>query len=200
MKVIESIDFYHEKIQNAKDKSIVRGNSPSLAMRRVMTFLSTLACALLLAGVIISLHACRTDKSQRTTTMGAAKDSTDTAAQPTDRLQKITINGVPLAIEIAQTDDARERGLMFREKLPQDQGMLFVFPAAEIQSFWMRNTFIPLDIAFISNDGVIVDIQQMKPVDESVLYTSSAPALYALEVNAGWFERHGIAIGATVTF
>lgn len=200
MKVIESIDFYHEKIQNAKDKSIVRGDSPSLAMLRVTTICSTLAYAMLLAGVIISLHACRTDKPQSTTTMAAAKDSTVAAAQPTDRLQKITINGVPLAIEIAQTDDARERGLMFRENLPQDQGMLFVFPAAEIQSFWMRNTFIPLDIAFISSDGVIVDIQQMKPVDESVLYTSSAPALYALEVNAGWFERHGIAIGATVKF
>jgi len=92
------------------------------------------------------------------------------------------------------------RGLMYRESLPQDQGMLFVFPAAQIQSFWMRNTFIPLDIAFISSEGIIVDIQHMKPVDESVLYTSSAPALYALEVNAGWFASHGIEVGASVKF
>jgi len=117
-----------------------------------------------------------------------------------NRLQRITINGAPLFVETAQTDTERQRGLMFRENLPPDQGMLFVFPAAQIQSFWMRNTFIPLDIAFISSEGAIVDIQQMKPVDESILYTSRAPALYALEVNAGWFAAHQIDLGARVNF
>ena len=122
------------------------------------------------------------------------------ASMQNNRLQRITINGAPLFVETAQTDTERQRGLMFRENLPPDQGMLFVFPAAQIQSFWMRNTFIPLDIAFISSEGAIVDIQQMKPVDESILYTSRAPALYALEVNAGWFAAHQIDLGARVNF
>ncbi|NUM67369.1 DUF192 domain-containing protein [candidate division KSB1 bacterium] len=92
------------------------------------------------------------------------------------------------------------RGLMFREQLPEDQGMLFVFEMSRIQSFWMRNTFIPLDIAFIASDGKIVDIQHMAPLDESKSYISAAPALYVLEVNAGWFERHGVKVGAMVRF
>ena len=89
---------------------------------------------------------------------------------------------------------------MFRETLPEDQGMLFVFPYERVLSFWMRNTYIPLDIAFINSAGEIIDIQRMEPIDESKHYVSNAPALYALEVNGGWFERHQIEVGATVTF
>lgn len=92
------------------------------------------------------------------------------------------------------------RGLMHREQLPEDQGMLFVFEAAQIQSFWMRNTFIPLDIAFIDANGKIIDVQRMEPLDETRSYYSPAPVPYVLEVNAGWFERNGIKVGETVKF
>jgi hypothetical protein len=150
---------------------------------------------------LILLCSCRSEKSHRGSPAGMQADSTRAIGiQGDSRLQKITINGAALFVETAQSDDERQRGLMFRENLPEDQGMLFVFPVAQVQSFWMRNTFIPLDIAFISSEGVIVDIQRMKPVDESILYTSSGPALYALEVNAGWFEKHGIQAGAAVKF
>ncbi len=115
-------------------------------------------------------------------------------------LHTIHINGAPLKVEIAQTLEASRLGLMFRESLPEDQGMLFVFPQKHILSFWMRNTFIPLDIAFIDEAGVIVDIQRMAPLDETINYISAAPALYALEVNAGWFEKQGIKVGAQVKF
>jgi hypothetical protein len=116
------------------------------------------------------------------------------------KLHTIRINQLPLQVEIAQTSEASGLGLMFRENLPENQGMLFVFPHQQTLSFWMRNTYIPLDIAFIDEAGSIVDIQRMEPLDESKQYVSAAPALYALEVNAGWFAKHGIKIGATVTF
>lgn len=154
-----------------------------------------------LTSYLLLTSGCRSEKSQSHASTQFQSDTTKASETKHDsRLQRIIINGVPLFVETAQDDDKRMRGLMFRESLPPDQGMLFVFPAAQIQSFWMRNTFIPLDIAFISNDGIIVDIQHMKPVDESVSYTSSAPALYALEVNAGWFKKNGISVGATVKF
>jgi len=114
--------------------------------------------------------------------------------------QRITVGNTPLFVEVVQTDEERMRGLMFREHLPEDQGMLFVFEVSRIQSFWMRNTFIPLDIAFIDSEGKIVDIQHMVPLDESKSYVSAAPALYVLEVNAGWFERHGVKVGERVKF
>ena len=115
-------------------------------------------------------------------------------------LQTIRIKDVALQVEIAQTEEAAGLGLMFRENLPENQGMLFVFPHQQILSFWMRNTFIPLDIAFIDENGTVVDIQTMAPLDETRNYISAAPALYALEVNAGWFENREIKVGAKVKF
>jgi hypothetical protein len=155
----------------------------------------------LLLGCLFFVSACSNGSSQAGRS-APPPDSTHQSANEAPRagLQRIIIAEAPLLVETAQTDADRQRGLMFRERLPADQGMLFVFPVSQIQSFWMRNTFIPLDIAFISSAGVIVDIQYMKPVDESILYTSRAPALYALEVNAGWFAKHDIQVGAQVKF
>lgn len=130
----------------------------------------------------------------------AEKPSLKTDAQIPEGRQRILIKEHQLFVEVVQTDEERMKGLMFREQLPEDQGMLFVFEFSRIQSFWMRNTFIPLDIAFIDSEGKIVDIQQMEPIDESKNYISAAPALYVLETNAGWFERHGVKVGDMVKF
>ena len=116
------------------------------------------------------------------------------------QLPQISIDGIPLNVEIVQEDEARQKGLMNREEMHENQGMLFVFEVSQILSFWMRNTFIPLDIAFIDENGAIVDIQRMEPLDESVQYISAKPALYALEVNAGWFAKHGIKVRSKVSF
>lgn len=115
-------------------------------------------------------------------------------------LHAIKIDGILLRVEIVQDAESRAEGLMHRERLPENQGMLFVFDSTHMLSFWMRNTFIPLDIAFINESGRIVDIQRMAPLDESKQYISAEPALYALEVNAGWFEKHGIDVGSQVQF
>jgi len=106
----------------------------------------------------------------------------------------------PLNIEIAETQAERERGLMFRTRLPENSGMLFVFDMERHLSFWMKNTYIPLDIAYISSKGVINEIHTMKPLDYTVTYPSSKPAKYALEVNAGWFKKNRIKPGMKLDF
>jgi len=101
---------------------------------------------------------------------------------------------VPVQVEIADTDAERQRGLMGRAALAEDAGMLFVFGQEQPLSFWMKNTLIPLSIAYIGEGGTIVDIQDMQPLDETS-HPSAAPARYALEVNQGFFEARGVQVG-----
>ena len=113
-------------------------------------------------------------------------------------LKRILVGQTPLWVEVADTLEKRERGLMFRRSLPENEGMLFVFKEPIELSFWMRNTLIPLDIAFVGPDGVILNIHQARPLDESVLYRSAGAAKYVIETNRGWFARHGIGPGDKV--
>lgn len=103
-------------------------------------------------------------------------------------------SSVILHAEIAATDKEREQGLMYRRELPAGEGMLFVFDHDQTMSFWMKNTFIPLSIAYISSDGIILEIHDMKPHRE-IPVTSSRSARYALEVPQGWFETAGVKTG-----
>ena len=96
--------------------------------------------------------------------------------------------------EVAATPAAHQEGLMHREDVPEGTGMLFVWDSEATRSFWMRNTYVPLDIAFMNGGMQVVDIQQMEPETEEY-HTSSAPAMFALEVPQGWFEAHGVAPG-----
>jgi len=117
-------------------------------------------------------------------------------------VKKISIerDGQVIAVikaEIAQTQEERNNGLMFRKKLPDGEGMLFVFETDHVMSFWMKNTYIPLSIAFITHDGRIIDIKDMYPRDTSSV-TSSRSARYALEAPQGWFSRSGVRTGDKV--
>ncbi|MGW8281762.1 MAG: DUF192 domain-containing protein [Gemmatimonadota bacterium] len=115
------------------------------------------------------------------------------------RVVTVSVGGVPISVEIADTPALREKGLMQRDSLPENAGMLFVYADEQVRSFWMRNTKIPLDIAFIDRNGSIVDIEQMQPqTDENTV--SSAPAMYALEMNLGWFEANGVGVGDRLEF
>jgi uncharacterized membrane protein (UPF0127 family) len=109
----------------------------------------------------------------------------------------LTIGKSKVIAEVAATPDQRTTGLMYRFSLKPDHGMIFVFDRAEPQSFWMRNTYIPLSIAFIGSDGRILNIADMAPRDES-LHWSSGPAQYALEMRKGWFADRGIQPGDRV--
>lgn len=112
-------------------------------------------------------------------------------------LVPIRVGGIEIQVEIADDEAERARGLMFRESLPRDQGMLFIYPEERTLSFWMRNTLIPLDIAYADSEGRIVDIKQMEPQTLET-HESGAPARYALEMNLGWFQSNGVRIGDTI--
>jgi uncharacterized membrane protein (UPF0127 family) len=101
---------------------------------------------------------------------------------------------VPVRVELARTAEEKARGLMYRKNLNDGTGMLFIFDQDEILSFWMKNTYIPLSIAYIAKDGRILEIRNMRPHDETPV-RSSRSARYALEVPQGWFSRAGIAPG-----
>jgi uncharacterized membrane protein (UPF0127 family) len=98
--------------------------------------------------------------------------------------------------EVARSESERAQGLMHRESLGEDAGMIFVFPDNALRSFWMQNTYLPLDIAFMDPSFRILDIQQMEPMTTNP-HDSRAPAMFALEVNQGWFEAHGVSVGDT---
>ena len=110
------------------------------------------------------------------------------------QIERAGMASVPVKVEIARTDEERSRGLMFRTQLDDGYGMLFIFERDQMLSFWMRNTLIPLSIAYIASNGKIVEIKDMYPLDESPV-PSSAPVRYALEAPQGWFSRAGIKPG-----
>jgi uncharacterized protein len=97
--------------------------------------------------------------------------------------------------EVAATPGARSTGLMWRETMGANEGMLFVFEQPSPQCFWMKNTLLPLSIAFIDDKGVIVNIADMKPRDETS-HCSAKPVRFALEMNQGWFAKKGLKAGA----
>ena len=100
--------------------------------------------------------------------------------------------------EVASTPASRQLGLMHRVYLPVNDGMLFVFENKAIHCFWMRNTKIPLAIAFISDDGKIINIEEMKPMSDDN-HCPTAPIRYALEMNQGWFSQKGLSAGNVIS-
>lgn len=119
------------------------------------------------------------------------------AQQP--ELPTTTLNaGIHLIqAEVAGTPAARSQGLMRRKAMAQGAGMLFLFDESAAHCMWMKNTLIPLSVAFIDERGQIVNIADMQPLDETS-HCASRPARYALEMNQGWFKKRGIVAGALI--
>jgi uncharacterized membrane protein (UPF0127 family) len=109
----------------------------------------------------------------------------------------LTVNGQKIIAEVVNTPEQRANGLMNRFSLQPDHGMLFVFEEPQPLGFWMKNTYIPLSIAFIDASGRIVNIEDMKPQDEST-HRSRGFALYAVEMKQGWFAAKGVKTGDVV--
>lgn len=106
----------------------------------------------------------------------------------------MTIGSRQYTVEIAADDPAREKGLMYRDSMPADWGMIFVFPDEAERNFWMKNTRIPLDIVFVDSHGKVVSVKTMKPYDLSGT-SSVEPAMYAIELNAGQAGVSGVKAG-----
>ncbi len=109
----------------------------------------------------------------------------------------LAVGAVTVRTEVARTPLEKERGLMFRKSLGENEGMIFVYDSDQRLSFWMRNTYIPLSIAFISAEGVITQIEDMRPLDERNVVTERS-VRYALEATQGAFTRWGAAVGDRV--
>ena len=142
-------------------------------------------------------------------TRGRAQDAVGGCGDPSAPFAEAQIDTYPhLELELARTPQEHELGLMYRDYLPPDSGMLFVYQADSREGYWMYHTLIPLSIAWIDHEGTIVDIQDMPrlndPNDVSeasrTVYTPAAPYRYALEVNEGWFVQHGVGVGQQMLF
>lgn len=116
---------------------------------------------------------------------------------------KLNIGNKTITAFIADDEDKRSQGLMFIERLGENEGMLFVFKNEQILSFWMKNTIIPLSIGFFDSKGTLIDIKEMAvpPITEEMppSYQSRAPALFALEMRSGWFAKNKITNGAKLS-
>ena len=112
-------------------------------------------------------------------------------------LPSVTLNvaGKAVTAEVADEPDERRSGLMFRDSLAADSGMLFVMPRPERAAFWMKNTTLPLSVAYISPGGVIVEIHDLEPLDEKPVPSAFPNIAYALEMKQGWFAENGILAG-----
>ncbi len=109
----------------------------------------------------------------------------------------LKVDGHNIWAEVANREATRSSGLMFRREMAWDDGMLFVFPDSDQRYFWMKNTLIPLSIAFMDNQGMILNILEMPPQTEQT-FPSAGPARFALEMNAGWFTKEGVKPGDVV--
>jgi len=120
----------------------------------------------------------------------------DSIAEPLP-LVELVINGHRAMAEVALTNETRTIGLMNRFSLQPDHGMLFVFSEPQPLAFWMRNTYVPLSIAFIGENGRILNIEDMAPQTQTT-HPSRGAALYALEMKKGWFAEKGVGPGMKV--
>jgi uncharacterized membrane protein (UPF0127 family) len=114
---------------------------------------------------------------------------------------QITLQDVPLTVEVAITEESRNKGLSGRKKLPEGSGMLFIFERSQYCHFWMKDTLIPLSIGFFDENKYLMEWKDMPLPGEKklTLVSSQKPALYALEVPLGWFVRHHIRVGAKLS-
>ena len=128
---------------------------------------------------------------------GALLAGTASLAAPAASALDLTVGIHLISAEVARTDEQRERGLMFRESMPTNHGMLFVFDQDGKQCMWMRNTPLPLAVAFLDADGTIANVEEMRPNTDSI-HCSVRPVRYALEMNAKWFEQRKIKAGHAI--
>jgi len=157
-----------------------------------MSRLRLLFPVLILAAVLSGLAGCDRDAKS------SASASAPAAAVGPDHRFTIDVGGRAVRMRLAVLEHERSRGLMHVPSMPEDEGMLFVFPAPQRMSFYMRNTLIPLDIGYFTADGVLQEIYPMYPGIEDGVASAGTALQFALEMNQGWYARHGVRPGAKI--
>lgn len=113
---------------------------------------------------------------------------------PIEEPYRIAVGSNTVSVELAMTNAERERGLMYRNRMSEGDGMLFLYPEAGERYFWMKNTILPLTLAYVRSDGTISSLHDLEPLNEQSV-PSKEPVPYILEMNRGWFERHKVVPG-----
>lgn len=132
------------------------------------------------------------------TTQSSAASGLPTRAQPRLRTVKLWLGAQEVVAEVARTEQEIRTGMMFRESMGENEGMLFVFPGPTQTGFWMKNVTIPLSCAYMDSEGVILELHDLTPGDETPVESATANVQYVLEMPQGWFEKHGIGVGTLV--
>lgn len=130
--------------------------------------------------------------------LGATLCQARTAPQSGLQRVELTAGMHRIDAQVAHTPQARQMGLMYRQEMPQHEGMLFVFEQPAVQCFWMKNTPLPLTAAFVADDGTIVNLADMQP-ETSDSHCSTRPVRYVLEMNQGWFAKKGLKAGSKLS-
>jgi hypothetical protein len=160
--------------------------------RRKLHPASSLLAAVVLAG--LAAGACKNSAGQRQTATAGPEAPSSTVVVDTGARQ------ITFRVELARTEPEREKGLMFREKLAPDAGMLFLFERPSVQTFWMKNTLIPLDMIFIGSDHAVVGVVANAEPLTLTARTVGEPSQYVLEIGGGLAARVGIRAGDRVEF
>ena len=138
-------------------------------------------------------------KKEAAATGPTGDSSSPTAAQAKLPILKLFIGAKELQTEIARTSLQLQTGMMFRKSIAENEAMLFVFPVPHQAAFWMRNTTVPLSCAYLDGDGVILEIHDLKPLDETSVQAGTDQVRYVLETAQGWFARNNATTGMVVS-
>lgn len=158
-------------------------------MKRISALLLTCVCAL--------LAACPNPASAPKS--AASADPTESGQpQPKLPLIKLWLGAHELATEIARTPQEHQVGMMWRTNMAEMEGMIFIFDQPGRRSFWMRNTLVPLDIAYIAADGTLLEVHAAKPRDETPIPSDSERVQFVLETRQGWFQRNNVKPGMQI--
>lgn len=169
------------------------GNSLSIYVTKMMSV------GFLVFGLSLSFAQLLPSSAFATKAVGEAP-----SGKPVFKKRKIKISGHTIVVEIADSEERRAYGLMFREKMPENAGMLFIFDDEAERAFWMQNTLIPLSIGYFSRAKNLNEVIDMQPAVMGIArpktYPSKSKAMYALEMNLGWFDRNKIRPGVSFRF
>jgi hypothetical protein len=122
-----------------------------------------------------------------------------TNAQPKLQTIKLYVGPEVVTAELAMTQVQVATGMMFRKQMAESEGMLFVFARPHRTSFYMKNTVLPLNVAYLDSDGTILELHELEPLNETPVEAASDKVQYVLEMNKGWFKRHNIGVGSVIT-
>jgi uncharacterized membrane protein (UPF0127 family) len=159
-----------------------------------MSMVSKLACVV----VAMSLFPGCKKSQPPPAAQPALDDLLPKAAQPKLPTLKLWVGAEELVTELALTREQQMTGMMWRTNMPENTAMIFVHPAPCRASYWMKNCYVPLSIAYLDTDGVILEIHDLKPQDTNSVVSAATNVRFALETPQGWFQRHHVSTGAVV--